>query len=611
MIKIINLSKSFGPQIILDEVNLIINPKEKIGLTGRNGHGKTTLIKIITGDEHQDKGEIQIPKGYSIGYLKQHIKFTKNSVIDEGCLGLNEHEKDEKWKVEKILSGLGFSKDDMFKNPLEFSGGFQVRLNLAKVLSGNPDMLLLDEPTNYLDIISIRWLTDFLRQWSKELILITHDRSFMDSVSTHIAGIHRQKIRKIEGHTDKYYEQIAREEEIYEKTRINDDKKRKEIELFVSRFRAKARLAGLVQSRVKALQKQDKLDKLEFIKNLEFTFNYKEFPAKVVMSISDLEFTYTDSSKNLIQNLNITIGKNDRICIIGKNGKGKSTLIKILADGLQPTSGEIIKHPEIKIGYFAQTNILNLNENLTIEEEITYAGSDRQKARNIAGAMIFEGDNALKKIGVLSGGEKSRVLLGKILAYPCNLLLLDEPTNHLDMESCDTLMGAIEEFEGAVMMVTHNELFLHTLANKFIVFQNNEVSVFNGDYQSFLDKIGWAEEEDKSLKENKTTEQSNKKDIRKYKADILSRKTAALKPLEIKIKKTEDEIIESENHISLYNEEIISASQSGNSLKIQELSKKVHSLQSNIEKLYTDLEKISLEHSSLLKGFDAELNSLL
>ena len=239
MISIENLSKSYGGQILFDNVNFRINTRERVGVVGRNGHGKTTLFRLVTGETHPDSGAIITPKNYRIGYVRQQIQFTQDTVLAEGMTGLSEAEKDHHWKVEKILFGLGFTASDMARHPGEFSGGFQVRLNLAKVLVAEPDLLLLDEPTNYLDITSIRWITRFLNTWPRELLLITHDRGFMDGIVTHTVGIHRRKIRKFPGNTEKYYAQIAQEEEIYEKTRINDEKRRKEVELFITRFRAK------------------------------------------------------------------------------------------------------------------------------------------------------------------------------------------------------------------------------------------------------------------------------------------------------------------------------------------------------------------------------------
>ena len=472
MISVENLTKSFGKYILFDSISFKLNSRERIGLVGRNGHGKTTLFRLVAGMDQPDSGNILTPKSYRIGYVQQHIDFSKRTVLEEAMTGLVDSEKDHSWKAEKILAGLGFSLTDMQQPPETFSGGFQVRLNLAKALVSEPDLLLLDEPTNYLDITSIRWIERFLINWPHELMLITHDRSFMDKIVTHTLGIHRRKVRKIAGDTGKYYAQIALDEEVYEKTRQNDEKRRKEIEVFISRFRAKARLANMVQSRIKTLSKMTRQEKLDKVKNLEFSFQTQPFSAKHVLTVRNLGFGF-DPEAPLIQDLDFSIQAGERICVIGKNGKGKTTLLKLLAGSLTPQKGDITFHPAITAGVFEQTNIQTLVDSRTVEEEILYSHPhvDRQLARNICGAMMFGGETALKKIAVLSGGEKSRVMLGKILVTPVNLLLLDEPTNHLDMESCDALLEAIDSFDGTVIMVTHNELFLHALAERLIVFR--------------------------------------------------------------------------------------------------------------------------------------------
>ena len=504
MLNIDAISKSFGDQILFDKTGFQINPGERVGLVGRNGHGKTTLLNMISGRDHPDEGSISFHSGYRIGSLPQKIIFTESSVIDEAMLGLLEHEKGHYWKAEKILAGLGFSQDDLTKDPCKFSGGFQVRLNLAKVLVSEPDLLVLDEPTNYLDITSIRWISRFLISWPREVLLVTHDRGFMDNVVTHIAGIHRHKIKKIKGDTSKYYLQVAQDEEVYEKTRQNEEKRKKEIEQFITRFRAKARLANMVQSRIKTLEKSQTKEKLQKLKNLDFEFNYLPFSGKQILMIENLSFGW-QSDKPLINNFSLTIYPDDRIAIIGKNGKGKTTLLKLINGTIHSIAGSIKTNPGVHTGYFEQTNVQSLNDNYTVEEELVFSSvdSDRQAARNICGAMMFEQDSALKKISILSGGEKSRVMLGKLLMSPLNLLLLDEPSNHLDIESCDSFIFALNNFEGAVVIVTHNEMFLHSLANRLVVFKNNAVEVFEGTYQEFLDKEGWEEENGTVEKKNK------------------------------------------------------------------------------------------------------------
>jgi ATP-binding cassette, subfamily F, member 3 len=617
MISIEYLDKGFGDQVLFDGISFKINPKERVGLVGRNGHGKTTLFRIIIGEDFSENGKVIIPKNYRLGYVQQTIEFTEETVLKEGMRTLPEAESNQHWKVEKILTGLGFSQTDMQRHPSEFSGGFQVRLNLAKILVSEPDMLLLDEPTNYLDIASIRWIERFLLSWPHELMVITHDRGFMDKIVTHIVGIHRKKARKIEGSTEKYYAQMAQEEEIFEKTRLNEERKGKEIELFISRFRAKARLANLVQSRIKSLSKMEKSDKLQKIKTLDFSFRSKPFGAKYVMSTKNLSFSY-HPDKKLIDNFDITIAAGERVCVVGKNGKGKTTLLKLLAGKLKPLSGEIVYNPQVEKGFYEQTNIRSLVDSRTVEEEILYSHEDvdRQLARNISGAMMFEGDSALKKIAVLSGGEKSRVMLGKLLVTPVNLLLLDEPTNHLDMESSDALLAAIDSFEGTVVMVTHNEMFLHALADRLIVFTDNGIEIFEGGYGEFLEKGGWHDEDDKpSLREkfdrqSNASEKINKKEIRKLRSEIITERSKALKPLEERIRKMENNIDAHEKELERLNHEMIEASQNRNGEKIGEISRAIHACQTAIDENFDHLESLTETLDTQSAEFQRRLEEL-
>ena len=616
MISIENLTKRFGDHLLFDEISFKLNPKERIGLVGRNGHGKTTLFRIIVGETHYDAGFVTIPKNYRIGYVRQHLDFDRNTILEEGMKGLPENEKDHYWKVEKVLAGLGFTGEDMHRQPREFSGGFQVRLNLAKVLVSEPDLLLLDEPTNYLDITSIRWVERFLINWPRELILITHDRSFMDKVVTHTLGIHRKKIRKIVGNTEKYYVQVAQDEEIYEKTRIKDERRRKEVEQFITRFRAKARLANLVQSRIKTLSKTQKREKLESIKTLDFSFRSKPSKARQVLSAEDISFSY-DRKAPLIQDFHVTVRARDRICVVGKNGKGKTTLLKLLSEAIAPQSGEISYNPTVVKGIFEQSNIANLDEARTVEEEIlcSHPDVDRQLARNICGAMMFEKDNALKKISVLSGGEKSRVMLGKLLVTPVNLLILDEPTNHLDMDSCDALLAAIDSFPGAVIIVTHNEMFLHAIAERLVVFQYDRIEVFEGSYQEFLEKVGWEDEAPlKSLKaDNRDGEphtKLTKKELRRQRSEIISERSRVLKPLEQRITKAESEIDANEKQIEELNRQMMEASYTQDGPRIAEISQSMHTCQMAIDKLFHELETDTANLESKRAEFDKKLKEL-
>ncbi|MFP3999686.1 MAG: ABC-F family ATP-binding cassette domain-containing protein, partial [Desulfobacterales bacterium] len=524
------------------------------------------------------------------------------------------------WEAEKILAGLGFSPEDMQRAPSEFSGGYQVRLNLARVLVSRPDMLLLDEPTNYLDITSIRWIRRFLVNWPGELFVITHDRSFMDQVVTHIAGIHRRKVRKISGSTEKFYTWIAQEEEVYEKTRRNDERRRKDIERFISRFRAKARLANLVQSRVKTLNKLTRKQRLEKAKNLDFSFAGAPFTGKYMLNAENISFSYDSSrlqSDPLVSDFSITIGPQERICIVGRNGAGKTTLLRLLAGDLKPGSGRIEDHPNCVKGLFEQTNIHTLSDERTVEEEILAANPDmgRQAARSICGAMLFEGEHALKKIRVLSGGEKCRVMLGRLLARPANFLLLDEPTNHFDMESCDALLAAIDNFDGAVVMVTHNEMFLHALAERLVVFQEGGIDLFDGTYQRFLEDVGWREDDDvargrSGIRQSQDGADLSRKEFRRQRSQIVAEKAKALKPLEEKIRQTEEAIIKWEAEIEALGRKMQAAAGSGSGTKISELSRNLHECREKIDAAFELLEDLTSEADNRRADFDAHLEDL-
>lgn len=609
MLRIDNIQKAYGKQVIFDKASLQVQPHERVGLVGRNGSGKTTLLKMILGESEPDGGTIIIPKGYRIGHVAQHLHFTEPTVLQEGCLGLPPDEMYDHYKVEAILFGLGFTENDMGLPPSNFSGGFQVRLNLAKVLVSHPNLLLLDEPTNYLDIVSIRWIIKFLRNWKHELVLISHDREFMDSVTTHTAVIHRQKIKKLPGDTVKVYAQIAQDEEVHEKTRANESKQREHIEAFVERFRAQASKASVVQSRLKLLDKLPKLEKLEEIADLDFVFRYSPFEAKRLIEATDLKFGY-EPSNILIDGLDMTINSKDRIAIIGKNGKGKSTLIKLLASELEPLHGNINMHQLAKIGYFGQTNIDRLRPKYTVEEEIDSANLNLGKTAvmSICGCMMFSGESAEKMVQVLSGGEKSRVMLGKIIATPTNLLLLDEPTNHLDMQSIDAMVEALENFEGAVIIVTHSELVLRALATRLLVFQDGGVSWFNGTYDEFLEKVGWREETDEAAAQVASV--NPKKALRQSRAAIITERSKVLKPLQEEIRSLESRIMKMEKEEADINAKLSNIASLKGPQELADLARSVKRLKTDIDSRFARLEKVSTEHDKLAAAFDARLAEL-
>jgi ATP-binding cassette subfamily F protein 3 len=615
MIKVSDLSKSYGSQTLFENLSFAVNRGEKIGLVGRNGHGKSTLIQMILGRVEPDSGSITIPRNYRLGYIEQHINFTKSTVLEEACLGLPEDEIYDSWKVEKILFGLGFSEADMARPPSEFSGGYQIRMNLAKLLASHPDMLLLDEPNNYLDIVAIRWLEEFLKEWPGEFILITHDRRFMDNVVTHTVAIHRTRSKKIEGGTEKMYSQIALEEEIYEKTRLNVEKKRRQTELFIARFKAKASFASRAQSRIKKLAREGEMAELGQIEDLELSFNSAPFQAAQMMSAHNISFSY-DGKEPLIKNFSLDIGKRERICIIGKNGKGKTTLLKLLAGELKPLHGTIKKHNQLQEGYFGQTNKILLDENKNVLEEIMSADKKcgESRARNIAGGLMFSDDNALKKISVLSGGEKSRVLLGKILVSPSHILFLDEPTNHLDMQSCDSLVEAIDAFDGSVVLVTHNEMYLDAVATKLVVFDNDRVLIYNGTYSEFLTDVGWSDEYSDEKKKKKAQAAANevpdKETLKVKKAQLRQERSDALAPLQDRKKALEGDIKRFEQQLHEDAQLLLKASTDGDYKASAELNRKSQELREKIEPLYEELDKVVSEHENITQEYDRKIEEI-
>jgi ATP-binding cassette subfamily F protein 3 len=616
MIQVSNLSKAYGMQVVFDDISFVVNAGERIGLVGRNGSGKTTLLRMITGEEKPDSGSISVPNNYPIGYLSQHLAFSEDTVLKETCLGLKPSDTgtDESYKAESILMGLGFSAEDCGRHPANFSGGYQVRLNLARLLASEPSLLLLDEPTNYLDIVSIRWLTRFLKAWGGEMILITHDREFMDSVTTHTMGIHRNKIRKLAGPTHKLYQQILMDEELHEQIRINEEKKRKEAEQFINRFRAQATRARAVQSRIKALQKRDRLEKMSELKDLEFEFVSAPFTGKWLIEAKELSFSFHPESPPLIDGFSLTIGKKDRIAVIGKNGKGKTTLLNLLAKELQPLKGTVNHHAKLQLACFGQNNIQRLSPEKTVEEEILDANPDLQKkARTICGIMMFDGDNAHKKVKVLSGGEKSRVLLSKLIVSPANLLLLDEPTNHLDMESVDSLLAAIDAFDGAVVIVTHSDMILHALATRLIVFDNGRVQIFEGTYRDFLDRGGWQDERSEGTSRQRALPRENtpnRRDMRRMKAELINSRSRILVPLQARISEVEESITRLEEKIGQETQALIDASVSGDGAAIRRLNKSIQDAKGSIESLFDELESLTDELSAQSREFEERLEAL-
>ncbi|MCB0355807.1 MAG: ATP-binding cassette domain-containing protein [Bdellovibrionales bacterium] len=608
MIQAFNLTKSFGNRLLFENLTFAIGKGDRVGLVGRNGSGKSTLVKIIIGLEQADDGHISQPQNYKIGHLEQHIRFTEKTLLEECIKSLPKELEHDHYRAEKILFGLGFNDEDLTRSPTEFSGGYQLRINLTKCLLQQPDLLVLDEPTNYLDILSLQWMKGFLRNFPGEILIITHDRDFMDDVTTHTMGIHRKNLLKVVGSTDKYYEQLAANEEIYEKTRANQERKLEQMQRFVERFRAKASKATQAQSVAKRIAKLSLLSQLESDQIMGFRFNYKDSPAKRFLEVHHLSFGFS-SDQILFKDLNFDVKAEDRIAVIGKNGKGKSTLLNVLSGKLIPLAGEFKFHPSTKVGYYQQTHRKDLHPDYSIDEEIQSANIELGTAevRSICGAMMFPGDDAKKKIGILSGGEQSRVLLGKVLAQPSNFLLLDEPTNHLDMEAIEVITEEIDAFPGPVIIVSHSEKLLKQLANKLIVFHHNQCEIFNGSYEEFVEKIGWSEESPKAKTKNKI----DKKEIKRLKAEIVQKRSKELNPLKQQSSQLELQIGQIDDQLQTKNNQVmnlIAANAEGNDL--QNIYKEIGQLQIQQEQCYSQLEDVLKQIDVLTLKFDDELQAL-
>ena len=532
MISLNNISLAFNGIPLLKDISFVVNKKARIGLTGKNGAGKTTLLKIIKGLQEKDGGTLSIPTGTTMGYLPQQMIFPDGkNVIEETLTAFEkinstkkeleklnltlaertDYESDEYLKIlekinkfeehllmnggntiqadtEKTLKGLGFVQKDFVRDVGEFSGGWRMRIELSKILLQKPDLLLLDEPTNHLDIESIEWLEQFLVSYEGAIIMISHDRVFLDSITKRTIEIAKGKIYDYKAPYTKY--EILRKERIEQQLAAyqNQQKMIQETERFITRFRAKATKAVQVQSRVKQLEKIERIEIDETdISNLGFRFPEAPRSGDIVIDLENMTKVYTD--KAILKDIWLTVERGKKIAFVGKNGEGKTTLVRIIKGELTFEGNVKIGH-NVKIGYFAQNQDKELDDKKTIFETLDdiAVGDIRTKLRSILGNFLFQGDEIDKKVKVLSGGERSRLALAKLMLEPYNLLILDEPTNHLDMHSKDVLKQALKQFEGTILVVSHDRYFLDGLVDEIYEFSNQKIKKHAGDIKLFMQK---------------------------------------------------------------------------------------------------------------------------
>ena len=593
MVSIQNLSMQFTGEDLFTDISFMIREKDRIGLVGKNGAGKTTLIRLLCGLEQPYKGDVIMSDDVTIGYLPQekNVHSTK-TVLDEAMTAFEEYYEIERQlaklqdelsnredyesasyqrlcekmshlnerlaimgghsiegEAEQILIGLGFEHSDMQRQMREFSNGWQMRVELAKILLRKPKLLLLDEPTNHLDIESIQWLEGFLKNYYGAIFMVSHDRAFLDHITIRTIEI---SCGKIYDYKCSYSEFIERREEridIQKAAFDNQQREIKEIEAFIERFRYKATKAKQVQSRVKQLEKMDVVQIDDQDKSaMHFKFPPAPHSGKMTLELNSLSKSYGE--KNILNNINLLIPRGEKIAFVGRNGEGKSTLSKIIA-GVLDYEGEMKLGHEVKIGYYAQNQQDMLDPEKTVFETLddVATGDMRVKVKSLLGAFLFSGEAIEKKVKVLSGGEKARLSLAKMLLFPTNLLILDEPTNHLDMLSKDILKSALIQFDGTLIIVSHDRDFLQGLTNKVYEFRKPNIKEYIGDIYDFLEEKKMKELDDLNKKMKSMPTENN---ISQGKLDYETKKQndREIKRIEREIKKLEEQIESLENEIA-------------------------------------------------------------
>jgi len=532
MITINQISHHFGKKTLFSKINTVIGARDRIALVGANGSGKTTLLRMFMGELEPESGSVDKPDYVSIGYLPQDgISVSGNTLFKEAesAFGdvlelkkkidqaeeqmaemdtsedayydlidqmgeweqqLEDHEPHKmKSRVERILMGMGFKASDFDRDTGEFSGGWQMRIALAKLLLQNPSLIILDEPTNHLDIISQHWVEQYLKHYQGALIVISHDRAFLDEVTDRTLELKMGDLNSFKGNYSYYVTETAKRLEILRKAYANQQKEIKEIKDWITRFRSNVKKASMVQSRIKSLNKMELITIPRDEKKMFFRFPKSPPASAKVITITGLEKAYGDNV--IFDGLDLRIDKGDRIAVVGVNGAGKSTLARIMA-GIEPYQGGTVELGiNTVLGYFAQSQAEELNPANTVLEEVETAaiGNDDANPRGALGALLFSGDEALKKTSVLSGGEKNRVALAKMLMHPANCMILDEPTNHLDIKSKEVLQEAINLFEGTVILVSHDRSFLDGVVNKVLEVSPGSTRMLTCNVSEYIERI--------------------------------------------------------------------------------------------------------------------------
>ena len=589
MVSINQLTVDFGGFKLFEEISFLINNKDRIGLIGKNGAGKSTLLKIIAGHQEPTEGTVTMPRGVKIGYLPQHMKYTDTrSVVEEVELAFAElkglekqigdinteiaertdyesesylalldrlNELTERFNllgganheglIETTLKGLGFERSDFKRNTGEFSGGWRMRIELAKILLEQPDIFLLDEPTNHLDIDSIQWLEDFLKTYSGAVVLISHDKAFLDNITTRSVEISLGRIYDYKASYSQFIELRKERREQQLNAFNNQQKKIEDTEKFIERFRYKATKAVQVQSRIKQLEKLDRIEVDEF-DNSALNIKFPPAPRSGTVVVKGDEVSKAYGDLLVLDEVDITIERGEKVAFVGRNGEGKTTMARIIMSELVHTGKLDLGH-NVKIGYFAQDQAERLDESHSVFEtiDLVAVGEIRTKIRDLLGAFMFSGEEVDKKVSVLSGGERTRLAMVRLLLEPVNLLILDEPTNHLDMRSKEILKKALIDFEGTVILVSHDREFLDGLVDKVYEFRYKKIKEHLGGIYEFLEK-----KKLENLNELNVSIASKKNEGLKKETSSAKLSYEERKELSKKIKKAERSVESAENEIA-------------------------------------------------------------
>ena len=643
-----DLHIEYGPRVLFDSLSFVVENGERIAFAGQNGAGKSTLMKCIVGVQEPDHGRVLLPRHTHVGYLPQDgIHISGSALLDEvlgsvgnivelqqevdelsaellkldavsdayrdtleeiGRLELVLQDRDAallRPRAESILRGLGFADSDFGRDCGEFSGGWQMRIALAKLLLQEPEVLLLDEPTNHLDLQTQRWLEQSLRTYRGAICIISHDIALLDSLVTRTIAFHHGRAEEYAGNFSYYLKESKARKEILQRRAKAQQREIAKTQEFIDRFRAKATKATQVQSRIKQLEKVDIIELEDDDAVMSFHFPPPPPGGHTVVSLEKVAKAY--GPVRLLQDYDFTMSKGDRIAIVGVNGSGKSTFTRLISGTEEPDAGRYIPGHHTQTAFFSQTHADVLDNEQTVLECVEAAAGreTRPLVRNLLGCFLFRGDDVFKKIGVLSGGERSRVALVCMLLKPANFLIMDEPTNHLDFQSQDVLQRALAEYPGSYCIVSHNRQFLDPIVNKVLEFRNGYAPrLFYGNVSQYLETV---EAEERRLRDaaaspstaaNASTETGvvvNKKDLRRLRAQARDKRNAILKPLQKELEQVETDIAQRDERKEAISAELEKPENMSDNQKLMELTQEYQSLERENEALFTRWEELSVE----------------